>query len=77
MPTCKGLRQELIDCIMISDCVMKDKKSVKECLQGDSAKVQREGPEADGVPEKCRQLQRAHLICMRGLVRLQIGGSFR
>ena len=32
MPTCKGLRQELIDCLLTSDCVLVHKRSLKECL---------------------------------------------
>jgi cytochrome c oxidase assembly factor 5 len=68
MPTCKGLRRELIDCLLISDCVVVEKKSAKECLQGDSDRISRYGPGGDGVPEKCRQIQRAHQICVRGLV---------
>ncbi|KAI3650939.1 hypothetical protein MP228_004420 [Amoeboaphelidium protococcarum] len=68
MPTCKGLRQEVVDCILLSDCVVKDKKSVKECLVGDQERVDKYGPEGDGVPEKCRQLQRAHDVCLKGLL---------
>ena len=68
MPSCKKLRSLLIDCILASDCY-KDKKSIKECLEGDVERVKREGDGADGVPEQCRQLQKAHLICVRGMVR--------
>jgi hypothetical protein len=57
---------------MLSDCYMHDKKSVKNCLVGDPEKVKREGAEADGVPEKCRQIQHAHTICIRGLVRARV-----
>jgi len=69
MPSCKQLRQEVVDCILLSDCVVKDKHSLKECLQGDPERVKRDGEGADGVPEKCRLLQKAHLICVRGMVR--------
>lgn len=116
MPTCKGLRQELIDCLLVSDCVMRDGKTVKECLEGDPVYVKKygrkissvpnrgcvnhvvrrvnsrdltfvmrlhnstssssalclrhtaAGPGTDGVPEKCRQLQRAHTICVKNMV---------
>ena len=70
MPTCQGLRAELMDCLLISDCVVIDGKSLKECLKGDPEQIKKDGPEADGVPEKCRQIQRAHSICIRGLVRV-------
>jgi hypothetical protein len=30
--------------------------------------VKLEGSGADGVPEKCRQIQHAHTICIRGMV---------
>jgi cytochrome c oxidase assembly factor 5 len=69
MPSCKGLRQEVIDCILSSDCVIKQKKSLKECFRGDRELADREGPGADGVPEKCRQLQRGHLLCVKSMVR--------
>lgn len=68
MPTCKGLRQEVIDCILLSDCVVVDGKSVKECLIGDRDLCNRKGDGADGVPDRCRQLQAAHKICIRGML---------
>ena len=43
MPTCKGLRQELIDCLLVSDCVMKDGKTVKQCLEGDAEFLKKYG----------------------------------
>jgi cytochrome c oxidase assembly factor 5 len=60
MPSCKGLRQEVVDCILTSDCVLRDKRSLKDCLSTDA--------NDDSVPDKCRQLQRAHMICVRGMV---------
>ena len=60
MPTCKGLRQELIDCLLVSDCVLKDGRQIKQCLDLD----------ADGVPDKCRLLQRAHSICIKAMVNI-------
>jgi hypoxanthine-guanine phosphoribosyltransferase len=32
MPSCKNLRQELVDCVLISDCIIRDGKTLKECV---------------------------------------------
>lgn len=55
MPTCKGLRQDLMDCLLSSDCVKTH--TLKECLAEDSS-----------IPDECRKLQKFHRICIRGLV---------
>ena len=116
MPTCKGLRQEFIDCILESDCYLKYKRPLKECLQISSTtesstvsapiadddtpvssrpafptndelidrRFAQENSQSnnqhqssgdaiadknvDGVPDKCRQLFKAHQVCVRGLV---------
>ncbi|KAL7747597.1 hypothetical protein RI367_007038 [Sorochytrium milnesiophthora] len=57
--SCKDLRQEMIDCILKSDCVVKHNRSFKECLQRDH--------DAE-VDSQCRLLQRSYFECKRGML---------
>ncbi|EDV20577.1 Cytochrome c oxidase assembly factor 5 [Trichoplax sp. H2] len=55
---CAGLRQELIDCLLASDCVQKHGRTPKECLK----------KENQGVPYECRTLQNSFFECKRSLL---------
>ena len=64
MPTCTGVRQEFIECILNSDCVLIKRNSVQDCVKNKGLK--------EYVPEKCRLLGQSLFECKRGLVRLYI-----
>ena len=55
---CSGLRKELKDCLMSSDCVLKYGHSPKECLEEQS----------EGVNSDCRLTQQAFFECKRSLL---------
>uniref|UniRef100_T1IQD0 Cytochrome c oxidase assembly factor 5 n=1 Tax=Strigamia maritima TaxID=126957 RepID=T1IQD0_STRMM len=55
---CAGLRADLRDCIMQSDCVKIHKKSPKECLATKDLTV----------PDECHQLRQAFFECKRSLL---------
>ncbi|KAI8968918.1 cytochrome c oxidase assembly protein PET191 [Mycotypha africana] len=60
MPSsCKELRQELAECMLKSDCVLKKRNTVKECFK--------EEHRAD-VPDECRSIMRAFGECKRGMI---------
>ena len=56
--SCKGLREELIQCLQQCECVREHGKTVKECLQRD----------APGVTSECRALQSSYFECRRGML---------
>lgn len=61
MPTCKGLRKEVVECLMVSDCVLTNKRNVKECYDLGVN-------ESSEVTEKCQKLIKSHRICIKGLL---------
>ncbi|KAG7449294.1 uncharacterized protein BT62DRAFT_964369, partial [Guyanagaster necrorhizus] len=56
--SCQGLLAALKDCLMHSDCVVKEGKLPSECLK--------EHP--DELPEACQSLRKATFECKRGMV---------
>eukprot|EP00048_Salpingoeca_helianthica_P024491 m.32787 g.32787 ORF g.32787 m.32787 type:complete len:72 (+) comp9421_c0_seq2:43-258(+) len=56
--SCEGNREQLINCISHSECMIVHKKSANECLKWDS----------EGVSEKCRTFVRAFFECKRGML---------
>ncbi|KAK0468285.1 cytochrome c oxidase assembly protein PET191-domain-containing protein [Desarmillaria tabescens] len=56
--SCQGLLAALKDCLMHSDCVVKDGKLPSECLK--------EHP--DELPEACQSLRKATFECKRGML---------
>ncbi|KAK2138165.1 hypothetical protein NP493_8439g00000 [Ridgeia piscesae] len=56
---CDGLRADLKECLRQSDCVMKDRRTPKECL------LMGLHP---SVPEECHRLRSAFFECKRSLV---------
>ncbi|KAI9178846.1 Dephospho-CoA kinase (Dephosphocoenzyme A kinase) (COAE) [Blastocladiella emersonii ATCC 22665] len=57
--SCKKLRQEMIDCILASECIEKHGKTFTECLQPENS---------DLVGFECRQLQRSFFECKREML---------
>jgi cytochrome c oxidase assembly factor 5 len=61
MPSsCKDIRQELVDCMLKSDCVLKKGNSVRECFKEEHA---------DDVPKECHSIRKSFYECRRGMVR--------
>ncbi|EDO35361.1 predicted protein [Nematostella vectensis] len=56
--SCAGLRSELKECILKSDCVVKHGMRPSECLKAESA----------GVEDDCRRVQYAFFECKRSLL---------
>lgn len=60
MPSsCKEIRQELIECMLKSDCVLIKRNTVQECFK--------EEHKAD-VPSECLSIKRSFAECKRGMV---------
>ncbi|KAI9137607.1 cytochrome c oxidase assembly protein PET191, partial [Paraphysoderma sedebokerense] len=58
--SCKQIRQELIDCILASDCIKKHPgRTFRDCLKSEHD---------DEVDYKCRMLQRSYFECRRGML---------
>ncbi|RHZ77034.1 hypothetical protein Glove_186g55 [Diversispora epigaea] len=57
--SCKEIRQELVDCLLKSDCVVVKRHTVKECLQTENT---------DDVPRECHSIRRSFFECRRGLL---------
>ncbi|RUS17288.1 cytochrome c oxidase assembly protein PET191-domain-containing protein [Jimgerdemannia flammicorona] len=59
MPSsCKEIRQELVDCMLKSDCVLKG-HTIKECFQPEHT---------DDVPAACQSIRRSFFECRRGML---------
>ncbi|KAJ3048754.1 hypothetical protein HK102_012639, partial [Quaeritorhiza haematococci] len=52
MPTCKTFYDELLQCLLASDCVLVHRNTVKECL---------DKKHNETVPNKCRLAQQAYI----------------
>ncbi|KAI9349945.1 cytochrome c oxidase assembly protein PET191 [Pilaira anomala] len=60
MPSsCKEIREELIECMLKSDCVLKKRNTVKECFK--------EEHKAD-VPSECLSIKKSYGDCRRGMM---------
>ncbi|KAJ1969540.1 hypothetical protein IWQ62_000557 [Dispira parvispora] len=57
--TCHPVRDDLIKCILKSDCVTKDKHSVKDCLKEPHLR--------ESLPPECQSLRLSYLECKRSL----------
>ena len=55
--SCKGLREEILECLKQSECFQSG-KSIKECMKADQ----------EGVSAECRALQASYFECRRGLL---------
>ncbi|XP_046576455.1 cytochrome c oxidase assembly factor 5-like [Haliotis rubra] len=56
---CSGIREDLLDCLLKSDCVMKDGKTPRECLQLGHH---------PSIPNKCHNLRTAFFECKRSIL---------
>ncbi|XP_067141677.1 cytochrome c oxidase assembly factor 5 [Centruroides vittatus] len=56
--SCKGLREDLRECLLATDCVRIHKKSPKECLLSQDA----------SIPERCYVLRNGFFECKRSLL---------
>ncbi|KAF9140068.1 hypothetical protein KI688_005647 [Linnemannia hyalina] len=60
MPSsCKEIRIELAECILKSDCMLKDGLSAKECLHSDNEYR---------IPAECTAIKRSFFECKRGML---------
>lgn len=56
--SCQGLLAALKECLMRSDCVMKQGNLPSDCLKN----------HMDELPEECQSLRKATFECKRGMV---------
>ncbi|KAJ4466529.1 cytochrome c oxidase assembly protein PET191, partial [Lentinula aciculospora] len=56
--SCQGLLDALKDCLMHSDCVMKQGNLPSDCLKNHT----------DELPEECQSLRKATFECKRGML---------
>ncbi|KAJ7228729.1 cytochrome c oxidase assembly protein PET191 [Mycena pura] len=56
--SCKGLLAAMRDCLMRSDCVVKDGHTPSDCLR----------LHTDELPEECQMLRKATFECKRGML---------
>ncbi|KAI8880699.1 hypothetical protein K501DRAFT_224308 [Backusella circina FSU 941] len=60
MPSnCKEIREELIECMLKSKCVLIQRNTVKECFKKEH--------EAD-VPSECQSIRKSFAECRRGMI---------
>ncbi|KAJ2661173.1 Dephospho-CoA kinase (Dephosphocoenzyme A kinase) (COAE) [Coemansia sp. RSA 1200] len=60
MPTCEGIRDEYIQCLLRSECVFIKRHSVQDCIKNKDL--------AALVPEECHSLRQSLFECKRGLL---------
>ncbi|KAJ1808571.1 Dephospho-CoA kinase (Dephosphocoenzyme A kinase) (COAE) [Coemansia sp. RSA 2598] len=60
MPTCDGIREEYIKCLLRSECVFIKRHSVEECIKNKDLEHL--------VPEPCQMLRKSLFECKRGLL---------
>ncbi|GFN75057.1 cytochrome c oxidase assembly factor 5 [Plakobranchus ocellatus] len=53
---CEGIRDDLIECLLKTDCVKKDKKTPRDCLHEPS------------LPDECVKLRVAFFECRRSML---------
>ncbi|KAJ8086536.1 hypothetical protein PM082_005359 [Marasmius tenuissimus] len=56
--SCQGLMAALKECLMQSDCVLKQGRLPSECLK----------EHTDELPERCQSLRKATFECKRGML---------
>ena len=61
MPSsCQEIRQELIECMLKSNCVLVKRNTVAECFKSENA---------DDVPSECQSIRKSYAECRRGMVK--------
>ncbi|CAO3620478.1 unnamed protein product [Mucor fragilis] len=69
MPSnCQEIRQELIECMLKSDCVLKKRNTVKECFKEEHK---------PDVPDECLSIKKSFAECKRGMIdpRMRMRGN--
>ncbi|KAJ7283719.1 cytochrome c oxidase assembly protein PET191-domain-containing protein [Mycena rebaudengoi] len=56
--SCQGLLAAMKDCLLRSDCVVKDGNKPSDCLRNHT----------DELPEECQMLRKATFDCKRGML---------
>lgn len=56
---CAGIREDFANCLLRTDCVLKQGRTPQECIQ----------KHADELPEECQFLRKSLATCKRGMVR--------
>lgn len=56
--SCNNLRNEFVDCVMRSDCVLRKGNTPQSCIK----------EHANELPEPCQHLRVAFFECKRGMV---------
>lgn len=56
---CKPIRDDLADCVLRSNCVLRQERTVQDCIKN-----------PQDLPEQCRHLMTSFSECKRGLVSL-------
>ncbi|KAI8066481.1 cytochrome c oxidase assembly protein PET191, partial [Gongronella butleri] len=60
MPSsCQEIRQELIECMLKSKCVLVQRNSVSECFKKEHE---------DDVPDECKSIRKSYADCRRGML---------
>ncbi|ORZ22053.1 cytochrome c oxidase assembly protein PET191, partial [Absidia repens] len=60
MPSsCQEIRQELIDCMLKSNCVLVKGNTVSECFKKEHE---------NDVPTECQSIKRSYADCRRGML---------
>lgn len=54
---CKPIRDDLADCVLRSNCVLRQERTVQDCIKN-----------PQDLPEQCRHLMTSFAECKRGLV---------
>ncbi|KAJ1962194.1 Dephospho-CoA kinase (Dephosphocoenzyme A kinase) (COAE) [Dipsacomyces acuminosporus] len=60
MPSCDGIREEYIQCLLRSECVFIKRHTVEECVKNKDL--------ATLIPERCHMLRQSLFECKRGLL---------
>ncbi|XP_005106925.1 cytochrome c oxidase assembly factor 5 [Aplysia californica] len=53
---CEGIRDDLLECLLKTDCVMKEKRTPRDCMSDPS------------IPDECNKLRVAFLECRRSML---------
>ncbi|GAC92686.1 short chain dehydrogenase [Pseudozyma hubeiensis SY62] len=59
--SCQHIRNDLTDCILKTDCYLKQGKSAQECITSHMAEL----------PVECQHLYKSFVECRRGMVRIR------
>ncbi|GHJ86809.1 hypothetical protein NliqN6_3211 [Naganishia liquefaciens] len=54
---CKPIRDELAECVLRSNCVLRENRTVQDCIKN-----------PQDLPEQCRHLMTSFSNCKRGLL---------